>query len=82
MAKKHVKKHSKSLVSHQGDTNQNDTEIPPYTNQNGKGKKQNQMTADAGKDIQKEKHFSIADGISNWYNHSGKQTGSSSENWK
>jgi hypothetical protein len=40
-----------------------------------------QVTADAGKDIQKEEHSSIAGGIASWYNHSGNQFGSCSENW-
>ena len=29
-----------------------------------------------------EKYSSIAGGIANWYNHSGNQSGGSSENWK
>ena len=29
------------------------------------------MTADAGEDVEKEKHSSIAGGIANWDNHSG-----------
>jgi hypothetical protein len=36
----------------------------------------------AGKDVEKEEHFSIAGRISNWYNYSGNQSGGSSENWK
>jgi hypothetical protein len=40
-----------------------------------------QVTADAGKDVKKEDHFSIVVGIESWYNHSGNQSGSSSENW-
>jgi hypothetical protein len=40
-----------------------------------------QVTADAGKDVEKEKHSSIAGEIANWYNHSGNQFGGSSENW-
>ena len=39
------------------------------------------MTADAGKDEEKEEHFSTVGGIVNWYNHSGNQSGGSSENW-
>ena len=40
-----------------------------------------QVTADAGKDVEKEEH-SILGGIASWYNHSGNQFGSSSEkNW-
>ena len=32
-------------------------------------------------ELEKEEHSSIAGGIANWYNHSGNQFGSSSENW-
>jgi hypothetical protein len=39
------------------------------------------MTADAGEDVEKEEHSSIASGILSWYNHCGNQFGSSSENW-
>jgi hypothetical protein len=35
-----------------------------------------------GKDVETEEHSSIAGGIANWYNHSGNQSGGSSENWK
>jgi hypothetical protein len=38
------------------------------------------VTADAGKDVEKEKHSSIAGGIASWYNHFENQSGSSSEN--
>jgi hypothetical protein len=41
-----------------------------------------QVTAKAGKDLENEEHSSIAGGIANWYNHSGNQSGGSSENWK
>jgi hypothetical protein len=40
-----------------------------------------QVTTDAGEDVEKEEHPSIAGGITSWYNHSGNQFGSSSENW-
>jgi hypothetical protein len=40
-----------------------------------------QVTADAGEDVEKEGHSSIAGGIASWYNHSGNQFGGSSENW-
>jgi hypothetical protein len=40
------------------------------------------VTADAGKDVDKEEHSSIAVEIANWYNHSGNQSGGFSENWK
>jgi hypothetical protein len=38
------------------------------------------MTADAGKDIEKEEDSSIAGGITSWYNNSGNQSGGSPEN--
>ena len=57
---------------HQGNANPNNPEIPPHTSQ---------MTADAGEDAEKEEHFSTVGGVVNWYNHSGNQSGDSSENW-
>jgi hypothetical protein len=39
------------------------------------------VTADAGEDVEKKEHSSIAGGIANLYNQSGNQFGSSSENW-
>jgi hypothetical protein len=38
------------------------------------------VTADAGKDVEKEEHSSIAGVTASWYNHSGNQSGTSSEN--
>jgi len=38
------------------------------------------VTADAGEDVEKEEHSSIVGGIASWYNHSGNQSGGSSEN--
>jgi len=38
------------------------------------------VTADAGKDEEKEEHSSIDGGIVNWYNLSGNPWGGSSEN--
>jgi hypothetical protein len=40
-----------------------------------------QVTADAGVDVEKEEHSSIVGGIAGLYNHSGNQSGGSSENW-
>jgi hypothetical protein len=40
-----------------------------------------QVAADAGEDVKKEEHFSIDGGIASLYNHSGNQSGGSSENW-
>jgi hypothetical protein len=37
------------------------------------------VTADAGEDVEKEEHSSIAGVIAIWYNHSGNQSGGSSE---
>jgi hypothetical protein len=31
--------------------------------------------------LKKEEHSSIVGGIASWYNHSGNQSGDSSENW-
>jgi hypothetical protein len=39
------------------------------------------VTANAGEDVEKEEHSSIAGGIASLYNHSGSQSGGSSENW-
>jgi hypothetical protein len=39
------------------------------------------VTADAGKDVEKDEHSSIVGGIESLYNHSGNQFFSSSENW-
>jgi hypothetical protein len=39
------------------------------------------VSADAGKDVEKEEHSSIVGGIASLYNHSGDQSGGSSENW-
>jgi hypothetical protein len=39
------------------------------------------VKADAGEDVEKEKHSSIAGGIASWYNHSENQSGGPSDNW-
>ena len=41
-----------------------------------------QATTEAGKDIEKEEHSSIASEIANWYKHSENQSGSSLKIWK
>jgi hypothetical protein len=58
-----------NILSHQGNANQNNPEIPPHTSQNGRSK--TQMTADAGEDVEKEEHSSIVGSTASWYNHSG-----------
>jgi hypothetical protein len=40
-----------------------------------------QVTADAGEDVEKKEQSSIVGGIASLYNHSGNQSGGSSENW-
>jgi len=40
------------------------------------------VTTHVGKDVEKEEHSSIAGGMANCYNHSGNQSGGSSENCK
>jgi hypothetical protein len=39
------------------------------------------MTADADEDVEKEERSSTVGGIASLYNHSGNQSGGSSENW-
>jgi hypothetical protein len=41
----------------------------------------NQVTADAGEDVEKGEHSSTVGGIASLYNHSGNQSGGSLENW-
>jgi hypothetical protein len=38
------------------------------------------VTTHVGEDVGKEEHSSIAGRVANWYNHSGNQSGDSSEN--
>ena len=59
-----------NILNHQWNANQNNPEIPPHTSQNGSDKKI-QVTADSGKDVEKEEHSSIVGGIAGLYNHSG-----------
>jgi hypothetical protein len=39
------------------------------------------VKADAGEDVEKERHSSIACGISSWYNYFGNEFDGYSENW-
>jgi hypothetical protein len=63
-----------NIPSHQGNVYKNKPEILPNTSQNGYDKK-TQVTADAGKDVKKEVHSSIAGEILSWYNHYGNKFG-------
>jgi hypothetical protein len=53
-----------SILSHQGNANKNYPEILSYINQWIRAK--TQVTADAGKDVEKDEHSYIAGGIANW----------------
>jgi hypothetical protein len=78
MAEKALKKGSTSLTSEKCKSNQ-----PSEFNsrQSEWLRSKIQVTAYAGKDVEKEEHSSIAGGIASWYNHSGNQSGGPSENW-
>jgi hypothetical protein len=65
-----------NIFNHQGNANQNNPVILPHTSQNWLRSKI-QVTADAGKNVEKEEHSSIAGGIASLYNHSGNQFGNS-----
>jgi hypothetical protein len=61
------------VLSDQRNANQNDPEIPPYT-QSEWLRSKSQVTADVGEDVEKEEHSSIVGGFASWYNHSGNQS--------
>jgi hypothetical protein len=75
MAEKHLKKMF-SILNHQGNANANS-----ILHQSEWLRSKIQVTADAGEDVEKEAHSSIVGGITRLYNHSGSQSGGSSENW-
>ena len=77
MAEKHLKKCSSSLIISKSKQSWDSTSY-----QSEWIRSKIQVTADGGEDVEKEEHSSIACGIANWYNHSGNQSGDSSENWK
>ena len=57
-----------NFLTHQGNVNQTDSEIPPHANQNLKEKntKEMQAIADAGEDVEKMAHSSIAGKRASW----------------
>jgi hypothetical protein len=79
MVEKHLKKMF-NIFNHQGNANKKQP-WDSTSHQSEWLRSKIQVTADAGKDVEKEEHSSIAGGIASLYNHSGSQSGSSSENW-
>ena len=77
MAEKHLKKCSASLVIREM---QIKTTLRFYLTAGRMAKIKNSGDS-RYKDVEKEEHSSIADGVASWYNHSGNQAGGSSENW-
>ena len=68
-----------NIPSHQGTASKNNPEIPLIPVRMAKIK--SQVTADAGKDVEKEEHSSTVGGDVSWYNYAGNQSGCFSENW-
>jgi hypothetical protein len=68
-----------NILNHQGNANQNNPNSTSHQSEWLRSKIQ--VTADAGEDSEKEEHFSNVGGIASLYNHSGNQSGGSSENW-
>ena len=67
-----------NIAHHQGTTNQNHTEMPPYISQEWL-KLTAQETTDVGKNVEKGEPFYTVGGNANWCSHSRKQYGGSSK---
>ena len=74
LAMKHLKKFN--ILSYKGSANQNDPEISEWL------WSKTQVTAHASESVEEEEHSSSGGRITNWYNHSGNQSRTSSENGK
>ena len=78
MAEKHLRKCSISLVIREM---QIKTTLRFHLIPIRMAKIKNSGDSRCWQDVEKEEHFSTVGGIVNWNNHSGNQSGGSSENW-